>query len=72
MFDLLERLNQTTAMLSVKEVAELFGVSTKTVQRMISKRDIPSVLVGGQRRFDPKVLYWWYAKRSPDALKARG
>jgi hypothetical protein len=38
---------------------------------MILRREIPTVLVGGQRRFDPKVLACWYMKRSPEAKKLR-
>ena len=71
MFDFLAALERSTSMLTVHQVAEMLHVSDKTIQRLISKRDIPSVLVGGQRRFDPKVLSWWYLKKSPQALKAR-
>ena len=71
MFDFLAALEKATSMLTIVQVAEMLHVSDKTIRRMITKRDIPSILVGGQRRFDPKVLYWWYLKRQPQALKAR-
>lgn len=58
-------------MLSTKDVAEMLKVSDKTIKRLITRREIPSFLVGNQRRFDPKILYWWYLKKQPDALKAR-
>jgi excisionase family DNA binding protein len=71
MFDFLASLENTNSMLTVVQVAEMLHVSQQTIRRMIAKRDIPSILVGGQRRFDPKTLYWWYVKKQPQALKAR-
>jgi excisionase family DNA binding protein len=71
MFDFISALEQSTSMLTVGQVAEMLHVSNKTIQRLISKREIPSILVGGQRRFDPKTLYWWYTQKSPASLKAR-
>jgi excisionase family DNA binding protein len=70
-FDFLSALEHSTSMLFIKQVADMLGVSDKTIRRMIDKRDIPSVLVGGQRKFDPATLRWWYIRRSPEAQKAR-
>ena len=71
MFDVIQELNQATSMLSVKQVAKIFQVSDKTIRRMIARREIPSILFSGQRRFDPKVLAWWYEKLCPLSRKAR-
>ena len=71
MFDFLGALEQTTSMLSPAQVRDMLGVSESTLRRLVTKREIPSILIGGQRRFDPKVLSWWYLKKQPDALKAR-
>lgn len=71
MFDFISALEQSTAMLTVDQVAALLKISNQSVRRMVSSRQIPSFRVGGHRRFDPKVLYWWYVKKHPDALRAR-
>lgn len=69
-FDLLSRLEDATTMLTIGQVAEIFQVSDKTIRRMINKREIPSILVGSHRRFDPGTLRWWAIKRSPEMGKA--
>jgi len=71
-YSLLDALNQTTSALTILEVAALFKVSDKTIRRMVTRREIPSILVGGQRRFDPRTLHWWLVKRSPEMGKASG
>jgi excisionase family DNA binding protein len=46
-------------MLSVDQVAELFGKSSATIYRMAQKRQIPSIMLGGSRMFDPSTLALW-------------
>jgi len=58
--------------LTILQVAALFQVSDKTIRRMVARREIPSILVGGHRRFDPHTLRWWVIKRSPEMGKASG
>jgi PTS system nitrogen regulatory IIA component len=45
--------------LSVKDVAELLNVSSKTIYRMIQNETIPCFRVGGQWRFDRKEIASW-------------
>jgi excisionase family DNA binding protein len=71
MFDFLGALEKTTSMLTTDEVQAMLKVSKRTMARWISSREIPSVLIGRQRRFDPKTLYWWYCRKHPEAAKAR-
>ena len=42
--------------LKLKEVAELFGVSEKTVYRLRRKGTLPAVKIGGQWRFDRREI----------------
>lgn len=43
-------------MYSTREVAQKLSISPRTVQRLISKREITSVRVGGQRRVPEEAL----------------
>lgn len=45
--------------LSVKDVAELINVSSKTIYRMIRNETIPCFRVGGQWRFDRREIISW-------------
>jgi len=71
MFDFIATLNESKSMLSVKDLTRMLGLSERTIRRMIATRQIPSVLISGTRLFDPTVLYWWYTRKHPEALKAR-
>jgi excisionase family DNA binding protein len=69
MFDFISALEQTNGLLSVGDLAKMSKVSEKTIRRMVASGELPSVLWGGQRRFDPAVIQRWYIKRSPEARK---
>jgi len=71
-YSILEALDQATSALTILEVATLFQVSDKTIRRMVTRREIPSILIGGHRRFDPRTLRWWVTKRSPEMARAAG
>lgn len=45
--------------LSVKDVAKLINVSSKTIYRMIRNETIPCFRVGGQWRFDRREIISW-------------
>src|SRR5437899_452654 len=62
-FDLLGELERYSGLMSVEEVASLFRVSKFTVYRMVQRRQIPSLIIGGSRRFDPKSLSFWLRKK---------
>lgn len=71
MFDILGHLERQDNLMTVKQVADTFQVSTRSVERMITKRSVPSLLIGGQRRFDPSSLHGWVMKKSPEIAKFR-
>ena len=71
MFDILKTLESKEELLTVSEVAKLFSVSKRTIDRMVADRTIPSFLIGGMRRFDPGHLHRWMVKRSPKINEGR-
>jgi excisionase family DNA binding protein len=71
-FNIVIELQSVRGLLSVEEVAELLGKSKFTIYRMAQKRQIPSFIVGGSRRFDPSTLINWLVKEEPQlAVAAR-
>ena len=71
-FNIVTALYSLTSLLSVDEVAEMFGKSSDTVYRMAQKRQIPSFMFGGSRCFDPSELALWLIKKEPQlAVAAR-
>jgi excisionase family DNA binding protein len=64
-FDLLGKLESQTGLLTVEEVAAIFRLSKFTVYRMVKRKQIPCLLIGGSRRFDPKTLGYWARKKDP-------
>jgi predicted DNA-binding transcriptional regulator AlpA len=71
-FNILLALEGARGLLSVRDVAALLGRSSWSVYRMAEKRQIPSLLIGGSRVFDPSVLALWLTKKEPTlAVAAR-
>lgn len=56
--------------MSVEDVAEVLGVSKFTIYRMAQKKQLPSIIIGGQRRFDPAVMAMHFRKKSPEMVAA--
>ncbi len=50
-------------LLTLPEAAELLHVSTRTLQRMIRRRDLPAFKVGGQWRLRESQLTEWIERR---------
>ena len=71
MFDLFSALEQQQELMTPKEVAKLLRVSHRSVQRMVAGSELPSMLVGGQRRFCPAQLHRHFAKKNPQAARER-
>lgn len=69
-FNILLALEAARGLLSVRDVAALLGRSSWSVYRMAEKRQIPSLLIGGSRVFDPSVLALWLAKKEPTLAAA--
>ena len=60
-------------LLTLPEAAELLHVSTRTLQRMIQRKDLPAFKVGGQWRVRESQLTRWIEGREgrPDGLNQR-
>ena len=71
MFDIITVLEEQTSLLSIPEVARIFRVSPRTVERHVKERKIPSLLLFGSRKFDPAQLARWVIKRNPKLLEGR-
>src|ERR1700678_2710724 len=69
-FNILLALESARGLLTVREVADLLGKSPFTIYRMAEKRQIPSLMIGGSRCFDPSVLALWLSKKEPTLATA--
>jgi excisionase family DNA binding protein len=70
-FDLLSQLEAKNGLMKMDEVAQLFSVSRRTIERMVADSEIPSLLVAGQRRFDPASLHRYINRKSPMLARDR-
>jgi excisionase family DNA binding protein len=71
-FNILARIRSIMHLMTVGEVAEVLGKSEKTIYRMAAKHQIPNILIGGSRHFDPSTLILWLIKKEPQlAVAAR-
>jgi excisionase family DNA binding protein len=57
-------------MITVEEVSDLLNTSTDTIYRMARRKQIPSAMIGGSRRFDPATLAAWLGKKDPSMMAA--
>ena len=64
-YNILSALQAVRGLLSVSQVAEMFGKSPATIYRMAQKRQIPSFMLGGSRMFDPSTLALWLTRKEP-------
>ena len=66
---------ESLRLLTLSEAAELLHVSTRTLQRMIRRNDLPAFKVGGQWRVRESQLAQWIQFREgsdPAAEKESG
>lgn len=70
MFNIITKLNSYDRPLSVEDVVDVFGLSKTTVYRMSESGQMPSVMLGGSRRYDPSTLAMWVASKEPRIAKA--
>jgi excisionase family DNA binding protein len=71
-FNIIAKLESIDGLLTVDEVAALLGLSKFTIYRMAQKRQIPCLMLGGTRKFDPSTLIIWLCKKEPQlAVAAR-
>lgn len=57
--DLITRLAKRRKLLTLNELARLFGVTRKTIHKYVKERRIPYRRIGIQYRFDPRVVARW-------------
>lgn len=57
-------------LLTVADVAELFGVRTRFVYRLVDERRIPFIKVGRYLRFDPADVDAYLEGRRTEAITA--
>lgn len=57
-------------LLTKKQVAELYQVSTRTIDNWV-KRGMPFVPCGGAKRFDPVEVAAWLARDAHARLRAK-
>lgn len=71
-YNILRALRRIQRLLTVKDLAEILGNSQDTVYRMAQRRQVPSLMLGGTRRFDPSTIEAWLIKKEPQlAVVAR-
>lgn len=61
-------------LLTVKGVAKILRCSTRTVYRMIDAKEIPSLTVGGMKRFRSEAIFEWIeagCPKEPSATQAK-
>lgn len=59
----LDRVAGVERMLSKRQLAEVLGVSVSWIDKAMARRGLPSVLVGGVRRFRYSEVDAWLAQR---------
>lgn len=57
--DLLDRLSKRRRLLTLNELARMFGIHRATLRKYIKERRIPYRRIGVQYRFDPRVVARW-------------
>lgn len=55
----------SVALWTYKEVARYLSLSESHVRRLVSQNRIPSMKIGGSRRFDPEQVRQWVRSQAP-------
>ena len=69
-YSLIADLESRRSLLTVEEVALIFRKSECTVYRLAQRKQLPSMVVGGSRLFDPATLAAHFARKYPDMASA--
>jgi len=67
----MEKEAENLRLLTLSEAAELLHVSTRTLQRMIRRNDLPALKVGGQWRVRESQLAYWIQFREASGIPRR-
>lgn len=69
-WSLIATIESYNRLMTIDDVVEVLGLSRSTVYRIAQKKQIPSLIIGGCRRFDPAALGLHYRKKSPESAAA--
>ena len=69
-FNVLLALQAVRHLMNVEEVALLLGKSKCTIYRMVQRRQLSGMRLGGSIVFDPSVLAAFLAKKDPALARA--
>jgi excisionase family DNA binding protein len=69
-WSLVAEIEAHAGLMTIDEVAGLLRVSNCTVYRLAQRKQLPSLIVGGSRRFDPAALGMHFRKKSPESAAA--
>ena len=69
-WSLIAAIESYNRLMTIDDVAEVLTLSKSTVYRMAQKKQIPSLVIGGCRKFDPAALAMHYRKKSPESAAA--
>jgi excisionase family DNA binding protein len=69
-FNILNALLAYSRLLNIDEVSALLDLSKFTIYRMAQKHQIPCLMIGGSRKFDPSTLIVWLTKKEPQLAAA--
>lgn len=52
-------MNEKNELYTIEELSELLKVSTRTIRRLIRRRELPVIRIGRQLRFSRKAVNAW-------------
>jgi excisionase family DNA binding protein len=68
----MEKDSENLRLLTLSQAAELLHVSTRTLQRMIRRNDLPAFKVGGQWRVrESQLAHWIQFREGGDAVREK-
>ena len=69
-WSLIAAIESYNRLMTIDDVAEVLTLSKSTVYRMAQRKQLPSLVIGGCRRFDPAALAMHYRRKSPESAAA--
>lgn len=69
-FSIIDALAGFKRLMTVDEVAALFGRSESTIYRLAQRKQIPSLIISGSRMFDPATVAMWLTRKDPQLALA--
>ena len=67
---ILEEVEKAQGLLTVNQVAKLFGIAPQKIYDKVSNKEILSLRFAGSIKFDPKSLGYWLRKQDPTLAAA--